>query len=435
MGMNHVTIAIIAITVALASILMMTSITHRSNGITLSDLYRVNAYASVAIVDGLDGKEPCLLGVGEEFLNISNALKDQIMHVRYLADSTGMYNEYHATTISGAEAYKLITAITRGYSTTTLSKPHVDTLYRLGDEHGYISCIIEHDGRYYDVRINPLESFLSDIERYGIPEDMGYITNRVTIKALDDGRFSIVALDKSEQEVFYPFNSLLLLTNELDSKVRIRVTAHTSDGWDEHPYYYVIPPKGTKPIVLRGWAADAYTYTVEQYNLHGTVKIRSYSSCMSEEDVRYGYALANFNVRLPSYLPEGYEYRCGIHIMNNYLMIYYSKDITSGQHISMQEALARGMLVISAYRVLSYERGYWDASTDVKSADGKDAITMEIDGRQAVAYREVDVDYDLWEKYYYNVLNLYDHESRVIYSFKSRLLSLDDLVDIARSLR
>lgn len=234
----------------------------------------------------------------------------------------------------------------------------------------------------------------------------------------------------SKHELFAPFNSLILLINELDSKVTVSVSAIDKLIEDyNYARVAVIPPKGSTLVFLAGMASK-YSYTVEPYNMHGEVVVKYLPYCMSEEEVRYGYALANFNLKLPSYMPEGYEYRCAIHLMNNYVKIYYSnsKDMPT----KMQEALARGVLVVTAYRLLSYEDIDWDT---VGVDNREDTITMNLDGKKAMAYKEVDVDYDQWEKYYYNVLNLYDEEERIIYSFKSRLLSIDELADIARSLR
>lgn len=439
MGMNYSVIATVT-AIALASLLTLISITYSGNYITISDLYNVNASASVAILDRLDGREPCI-SVGREFISISKALEHEITYVRDWADSTGMYNEYHGVTLSGVEAYELIRAIMKGSATTIANKPHIDMLYRMRGDDGYISCVIEYDGRYYDLRIDLFGPFYNRISVYAeIPEDQGYVTVRLAYKEFGDSRFRIVALDGNEHELFAPFNNIIIFINELDSKVRVSVDPE--DELIEGYYYtheYMVPPKGANLLLFPGWIASKYSYTVEPYNIHGRVSIRSYSPCMSVEEVKHGYALANFHVRLPAYLPEGYGYRCGIHIMNNYIMIYYSKDAIGNQHMGMEEALARGVLVMHAYRLLSHEMDGldldWDSSVENSAYDNRiDALTFEIDGMKALAYKEVDVDYDLWEKYYYNVLTLYDHESRVIYTLKSRLLSIDDLVDIARSL-
>ncbi|MEM2113447.1 MAG: hypothetical protein QW776_01495 [Candidatus Nitrosocaldus sp.] len=439
MGINYAIIATaIATAVVLALILVLISITYKSDDITLSDLYRVDAHASIAVLDRLDGDEQCIVaGAGDEFMNISKALRDEIMNVRYWADTAGMYNEYSGVTISGAEAYELITVMMK-QATLAITKPHIDMLYKMRDEHGYISCIIEYDGRYYHIRINPFASILNDGYGYGyhsIPEDQGYVTVRITYKELDDARFKIVALDSNEHEVFAPFNNILLFINELDSKLTIYAYTEGQIREDlSHKHASIIPPKGSRLVIFPGLMESKYSYTVKPYNMEGIVNVRSYPSCMSADEARHGYALANFDLKLPSYLPDGYEYRCALHILNNYVMIYYSKDVDAGPATSMQEALAKGVLVMTAYRVLPSEEDYWNASRDVKSANGSDAIMVDIDGNQAVAYKDVDVDYDRWEKYYYNILNLYDDESRVIYSFKSRSLTVDDLVDIARSL-
>jgi hypothetical protein len=423
----------IIVTIILASVLIFIIITYKSGEMTLTDLYKVDASASVALLERVDGREPCLLSVGHEFMNISKALRDEIMYVRYWADATGMYNEYSSVTISGAEAYELVTTMIKGKAIIA-NKPHIEMLYKVMDKDGYISCIIEYDGRYYDLKVNPFGSMMIDDYSHIIPEDQGYVTVRVYYKELDP-RFKIIALESNKHELFSPFNNLILLINELNSKVVISVSTDDRLIEDYHyAYIAVIPSKGSRLLVFPAWIASKYSYTVEPYNMQGKVVVRSYSpSCMSEEEVRHGYALAKFNLKLPLYMPEGYEYRCAIHIMNNYVMIYYSnsKDVSA---TGMQEAIAKGVLVMTAYRVLSHEDIDWDA-IGVDNANREDVITMNLDGSKVVAYKEVDVDYDIWEKYYYNVLNLYDEEERVIYSFKSRFLNIDELADIARSLR
>ncbi|MEM4365336.1 MAG: hypothetical protein QXJ44_05440 [Candidatus Nitrosocaldus sp.] len=435
--MSYAIAIIVGIAIILTSLLAFISITYKSIGITLSDLYKVDASASVAVLDRLGGDEQCLIREAEGLINISKALRDEIMNVRYWADTAGMYNEYSGVTISNDEAYELIRAMVKQATLAIADKPQIDMLYKMRDEHGYISCIIEYDGRYYHISINPFAFILNDGYGYGynsIPEDQGYVTVRIAYKEFGDARFKIVALDSNKHEVLAPFNNILLFINELDSKLTIYAYAEEhlmEDLSYKHASVTIIPPKGSKPVIFPGLMESKYLYTVKPYNMEGIVNVRSYHSCMSADEARHGYALANFDLKLPSYLPDWYEYKCALHIMNNYVMIYYSKGVSAGPATSMQEALAKGVLVVTAYRVLLSE-GYWNAYIDVNNAD---AIMFDIDGKQGIAYKGVDVDYDILEKYYYNILDLYDDESRVIYSFKSRYLSVDDLVDIARSLR
>lgn len=196
-------LALIVTTIILASVLVLIIITYRSGEITLTDLYKVDASVSIAVLDRLDGREQCLLSVGHKFMNISKVLRDEIMYVREWADAMGMYNEYSSVTISGAEAYELVTLMMKGKAIIA-NKPHIEMLYNMMDKDGYISCIIEYDGRYYGLKVNPFGSMMVDDYDYGydynhlIPEDQGYVTVRVSYKEMDP-RFKIIALDSNKQ--------------------------------------------------------------------------------------------------------------------------------------------------------------------------------------------------------------------------------------------
>ncbi|MEM4232320.1 MAG: hypothetical protein QXM77_07310, partial [Candidatus Nitrosocaldus sp.] len=146
--MSYAIAIIVGIAIILTSLLAFISITYKSIGITLSDLYKVDASASVAVLDRLGGDEQCLIREAEGLINISKALRDEIMNVRYWADTAGMYNEYSGVTISNDEAYELIRAMVKQATLAIADKPQIDMLYKMRDEYGYISCIIEYDGRY-----------------------------------------------------------------------------------------------------------------------------------------------------------------------------------------------------------------------------------------------------------------------------------------------
>ncbi len=102
-----------------------------------------------------DGREQCLLSVGHEFMN--KALRNEIMYVRGHITWVCRMSIVSSVTISEAEAYELVTSMIKAI---IANKPHMkiekemEILYKTMDKDGYISCIIEYDGRYYEHKVN-----------------------------------------------------------------------------------------------------------------------------------------------------------------------------------------------------------------------------------------------------------------------------------------
>lgn len=68
-----------------------------------------------------------------------------------------------------------------------------------------------------------------------------------------------------------------------------------------------------------------YVYTVQPFELYGSVLVKKPDQCMSMSEAKSIYSQTGVELKFPSYLPEGYEYGCTAMVTTNEVLIGYDR--------------------------------------------------------------------------------------------------------------
>jgi hypothetical protein len=125
------------------------------------------------------------------------------------------------------------------------------------------------------------------------------------------------------------FNSSVIFVNKLDHDIAL-----INDGPDSSDELYIeklvmIPAGKMWSNYFRNWSVQGdvvYKYFVKPDNLSGTITEKQYPRCMTMEEAKSLYSQVGIHPQFPSYLPDGYQFQCGIHNMNTILESVYSNE-------------------------------------------------------------------------------------------------------------
>ncbi len=251
------------------------------------------------------------------------------------------------------------------------------------------------------------------------------------------------------------FNSTVLFHNKLDSDIVLSTNEPVVYMVDQDGDIYentfaktltefeqVIPPEKFFAYYFashREKTNQPITYTVEPFGLKGSVTLKQYPHCMTEDQVISLYNEVKVYPKFPNYLPDGYSFECGVHNTNAFVHFVYFTDEQRSQFDDKinsafnREFLADGGLVIDyydeAWNGWNEDPNYDKHARANEKAQHPWAETYIISGEPAVMIEEY-----FWqsgEQRSFNRLEVFFDEDKVRISSS---LPKDELIKIAESL-
>ena len=229
------------------------------------------------------------------------------------------------------------------------------------------------------------------------------------------------------------FNQTLVFSNKLDYPVTVGIENRTYfDPILSFPQSMIIPAEKVWSYAFRSHFAEntIIQFTETPDNLVGTITLKRYPSCMTQPELASIYSQVGAFPAIPSYLPEGYTYQCGIHNMNGFVHMTYWTD----EHRSFfednkndgvtREFFAKGGIAIDYYnhhilndwREDPHYNKYENSKMD--NEDQSDSKLFSINGEPAVLAKKIF--WDEGEQQSYNELQVYLDEG-IKYTIKSGL--------------
>ena len=204
------------------------------------------------------------------------------------------------------------------------------------------SCNFGYEDKYYglDTRLYSLSS---------LNEYSGYLPISITNQMLNDR-----SLDPKTFTVFRFFNNTAVWENRSDSWLTLEIVPDTTDIPPDlfditlRPISTKIPPSNSWDLYLGGriWAGDTtFHYRIQEYPwIQGTIHVKRSPQCMDFDTARSLYSQTKFPFKTPSYVPEGYEYRCMQANMAS-VYLYYSSSQTFLPEF-MSYGVAEGQILV-----------------------------------------------------------------------------------------
>lgn len=125
------------------------------------------------------------------------------------------------------------------------------------------------------------------------------------------------------------FNSSVVFVNKLGHDITL-----INDGPDSADELLIqkdvmIPAGKMWFNYFRNWSIQGdvvYKYFIKPDNLFGTITEKQYPRCMTMEEAKSLYSQVGIHPQFPSYLPDGYQFQCGIHNLNTFLISTYTNQ-------------------------------------------------------------------------------------------------------------
>lgn len=236
----------------------------------------------------------------------------------------GVYTGY------GMSAKKdLVFGLVKKYDFNATSQVFTDNIASMPDPHYNFDCFFDYNDQQYLLRLEFKQQLY----------DGNFVNVNVTRNNL-----GIPQIINNDIVVFSGgFNSTVLFHNNLDTEIILFsdepvVNFVDEDDGDIHEnrfakklfdFEMVIPP-GKFFSYHFSPHEDKYDlpikYTVKPFNLEGSVTVKPYPRCMTENEVTSLYGEVKVYPKFPTYLPEGYSFECGIHNTNAYVHLSYWTD-------------------------------------------------------------------------------------------------------------
>lgn len=237
--------------------------------------------------------------------------------------------------VGGPEAVSLIRAFDFHHDSETR------TIRGISDEAHTYSCNIEYNGNQYFLQIRFYS--LSSLNEYA-----GYLPITVTDESLDR---RIAAVQDST--LYRWFNNTVVVKNKSGSWITFEirpesVPAAAGQEFLQKPVTVTLPPDTAWDVYLGvnlGSNDTGYDYRVREYPwVRGHIFLKNYPDCMGFDTARSLYAATKFPFKTPSYVPQGYEYKC-MQADTASVKLFYSNQTFYPSY--MGESLVEGQVRIS----------------------------------------------------------------------------------------
>jgi hypothetical protein len=192
----------------------------------------------------------------------------------------------------------------------------------------HFDCFFEYEDQQYMLRVVFKQqlnygNFVNvNITRndFGIPQ---IINDDITVFS---GGFNSTVLfhNNMDQEIILSSDDPIVISVQDDGDIiENRFVKKLSDSEMVIPpgkfFSYTFSPFGDKNAAPIG-------YTIKPFNLEGSVTVKPYPRCMTENEVNSLYNQVKVYPKFPTYLPEGYSFECGVHNTNAFVHLSYWND-------------------------------------------------------------------------------------------------------------
>lgn len=338
----------------------------------------------------------------------------------------------HGFNLSKDSALRMITELPFNHSVTKhhsnyFTKKGIDILT---DETHTFQCIIKHDGNYYYLTI--------EFVGFSLAPDEGLTVIKIT---KEEGSLGKVLLKPQNATVWLTFNNTVVWKNELKSEITLVSYGNSPvNRFDEFATITnTIKPDGIWYFrFIPDWGKYAgedqiYRYHVEPYGLQGVIHLKMYPRCMNEATVKSLYSQTKLYVKFPAYLPEGYGYQCGIHILSSAVELTYWNNHSEEINFLYSQGLGKGAIQISVMKELQE----WDEEkvaqqqySHLEASGALEAIFTRVNGSPAVGYMVFQSFEGKVESLH--ILHLYlDQETYIL----KGIVPMEELIKIAESMR
>lgn len=372
--------------------------------------------------------------------------------------------------VSSSDAVRLIRAFENNFNHTVTSK----VIRGYNDDTHLFDCNFEYNGNQYYLRMEFRSLTALDDHSGYVPVSIS--ANRV-VATVSSARilppedtlpnnFRDIT-NPSNLTVFHTFNNTIVWNNDIVPPVWVKVTLNTTgfEGEDVSVAAQIPPRKSWDYRLWHNYLdiePTVYNYAVEAESkgtvATGKINVNFYPvPCMNQEEARSLYAQSGIAMRFPSYLPDGYEYKCGIHYDHfNLLQAYWNQSAPDIPDIAAssteEQALNEGIIQIFAIKAVpfwyehanktaearlheltqgEYSRYYLDPKI-VEIANGQDDRGAQRESGykpiQGVAYQR---NFYIWKDI--NILEVYDQNRHDTYILKGKL-PIDELIKMAQSM-
>lgn len=342
------------------------------------------------------------------------------------------------------------------------------------DETHLYDCNFQYNDKQYYLRLEFRS--LTALDNYGgfVPIS---VTNKGAIATVSSARLpNVEALNNFRNihnppnlVVFLTFNNTIVWTNNVDaghslfssdddsSWVRLTLNGTGYDGRKVTLSTEIPPGKSWDYRLSHNYEVlgpTVYDYSIDGEKIapvHGRITVNFYPApCMNPDQAKSLYGQSGFDIKFSSYLPDGYEYKCGIHY-DQFLLkeIYWNRTINNPNDLaeylannSEESALNNGLIEVFAAKAVPF----WHDNANVTAQERLKDLTsgensryylqpkiIEITRRDDSSIEAVAYQRNLYDWKDINILEVYDHSRLQAYIFKGKL-PVDELVRMAQSM-
>ena len=339
------------------------------------------------------------------------------------------------------------------------------------DEAHLYDCNFQYNDKQYYLRLE-IRS-LTALDNYNgfVPISL---TSKGAVATVSSARLSNATLNSfrnivnpSELNVFQSFNNTVIWTNNLRTEhsilssgaspwVKLTLNGTGYEGQSVTISTEIPPGKSWDYRLSYNYenlGVTVYDYSIQGEQMtpvHGRIGVKFYPiPCMNPEEAKSLYGQSGFDIRFPTYLPDGYEYKCGI-LYDQFMLkeIYWNQTTNSPNDVtdylannSEESALNNGMIEVFAARAVPFWHEYanvtaQDRLKELSSGDNSryylQPRIMEITHGDDISVEAVAYQRNIYDWKDINILEVYDHSRLQGYFFKGKV-PVEELVKMAQS--
>lgn len=223
------------------------------------------------------------------------------------------YGNYYAGAIVNLDRSQMLSLLrTYNFNETVSHNPSLDIFFTYEDRD--FTCGFSYSDKHYLLTL-----FFTTLEQ--VNTDRGYVPIHVTQKLVQREDPPITNVT-----TYAPFNMTAIFFNDLSSPVTIEVSSKNGGISDT---VTLLPNKMQDTWLVPNWNSlqnTDYQYKVKEYPwIEGDISVspRYNSECMSKEVAKSLYSQRDFNVKFPTYLPEGFKPVCNEENLPSYIIQIY----------------------------------------------------------------------------------------------------------------
>jgi len=273
--------------------------------------------------------------IDKEFLDKYSTFPSSIDEADYWAEiyiqtdrSYGNYYSGVGLHLNRNEALSLLSTYHSDFDRTVHSK-NSSPDGRFTHESDRFSCGFAYEQKYYQLELS-FET-LKQVNR-----DTGYVPVYITREQVEKQQDSV-----QNKVTFAPWNNTLVFFNQLTSAITIELSNVNGTGAEQHfETFAVLPGRMIDLPAPADWTAlddTAYQYKVKEYpwiSGHVTVSTVYTNGCLTPEIAKSLYAQSDFELKFPSYLPEGFRPVCNAENTDTYMIQIYANQSATDYHAS-----------------------------------------------------------------------------------------------------